>query len=148
MNEEQIRQNAKEYIENKFPTNHLSERNKEYNAFIAGAHSRDEEVEELRKHDTLENKMRIDLINECEQLKQELDSLRNPWISAKDHLPDYPESEYDINNMYLVCRKGGSVVFPAIFRRNGKWYIYDNMQAAEIIAPDYWMPMSKLIKGE
>lgn len=65
----------------------------------------------------------------------------SPWISVKDRLPDYPESEYDIDNMYLVCREGGSLVFNAILRRNGKWYIYDHMQTTEIIAPDYWMPM-------
>lgn len=122
--------------------------------YIAGAHSRDEEIEKLKERLMLADesiadadkwiaKYKLDIAN----LEAKLDQLRNPWISVKERRPNYPESEYDIDNMYLVCREGNSIAFPAIFRRNGKWYIYDNMQTVEIIAPDYWMPMP-VKKGE
>ena len=145
MTDEQIRQNAEKYAKQ-----FLEPYDEEYApikyvtaqmAHIEGAHSRDNEIEILQNQiDELSEQLKMNAEN--------IQKLLNPWISVKERLPNYPESEYDIDNTYLVRREGGSIAFPAIFRRNGKWYIYDNMQAAEIIAPDYWMPMSKLMKGE
>lgn len=137
MTDEQIEQRAAEYAKEHYDI--PFEDNRTMNvivseeSYIAGAHSRDEEIRQLH-----------DVINDYSDT---IEKLRNPWISVKERRPNYPESEYDIDNMYLVCREGGSIAFPAIFRRNGKWYIYDNMQVTEIIAPDYWMPMP-LKKGE
>jgi len=142
MTEEQIKQNAEDYINENTQgvVIDANTRNFLLDVYLAGAHSRDEEITRLSAEIKDDNYV-------ISKLQDELNQLRNPWISVKDHLPDYPESEYDIDNMYLVCREGSSLAFPAIFRRDGKWYIFDNTQIREIIAPDYWMHMP-VKKGE
>lgn len=65
------------------------------------------------------------------------------WISVNERLPECPKSKYDYENRFLV-RREGCPAFVAIFHKNGKWYILDNMQYTEIAAPDYWMPIPEL----
>ena len=73
MIDKQIKQNAKNFAINEtgglaikyFPCE---------KGYIAGAHSRDEEINAL--HDLLD------------VYERELDKLRNPWISVNDRLPD------------------------------------------------------------
>lgn len=144
MTDDQIKQNAKAYAVIETACNSCQRYCER--GFIAGAHSRDEEIEELNNQLEARRESLFQCTRRITELEMENNKLRNPWISVEERRPDYPESEYDIDNMYLVCREGGSLAFPAIFRRNGKWYIYDHMQTTEIITPDYWMPMPKLNK--
>lgn len=84
MTQEQIKENA-----NEFATHINGEKSpfssREYEAYIAGAHSRDEEIKELKhKIKSIEEDRRICITN----LLKECDRLRNPWISVEDRLPE------------------------------------------------------------
>ena len=83
MTDEQIKQNADAFAI-KVAESHIIEKRPAYvaafNAFISGAHSRDEEVNQL------ENALRN--VNEhCHQLRNKVYELRNPWISVDDQMP-------------------------------------------------------------
>lgn len=93
MNEEQIKQNANEYA-TKHEACHGGFPNFR-NAFLAGAHSRDEEIAELKERlkfadDSIADadkwiaKYKLDIAN----LEAKLEQLRNPWISVEDMLPE------------------------------------------------------------
>lgn len=99
MTDEQIKQNAEEYIEQKFSTNRLWERKNEYDAFITGAHSRDEEIKSLEKNyreefDVLKEELeslRKGFYERGDKLKELMfanNKLRNPLISVKEKLPN------------------------------------------------------------
>lgn len=78
MTEEQIKQNACEYASigrGAFQT--YEEYAQLRDAFIAGAHSRDEEIERLKE-------IRDEYLYGFKKADKELQNLRNPWISVKD----------------------------------------------------------------
>lgn len=87
MTDEQIKQNAEDWVkpligeqDGKYNENDVS-LSLMKNAFIAGAHSRDEEIE------VLEHQLNNTSIN-LKIARKELDQLRNPWISVDDGLPE------------------------------------------------------------
>ena len=64
-------------------------------AYIYGAHSRDEEIEKMKKQLAAMTRLKnsfaggVDILdNDNKELQEELDKLRNPWISVKDRLPE------------------------------------------------------------
>ena len=76
MNEEQIRQNAEEYADGFYDRKFQNSLWKDkYYAHIAGAHSRDEEIENLRNVLQSEQEQSHAYIVE---LKNEITQLRNP----------------------------------------------------------------------
>ena len=114
MTDEQVKQNAEQYAKAHTPLdNWETDKALAKFAFIAGAHSRDEEIKELNtrivnlmcerdsiksESEYLINKLR----NDNKDLEQalacaedvvdiqckELDQLRNPWISVEERLPE------------------------------------------------------------
>lgn len=85
MTEEQIKQSAKEYAKSVCP--HGNYRAHTEQAFIAGAHSRDEEIGELKgKIERQKAIIAVEGLNE-EALRKELDKLRNPWIKPSEQMP-------------------------------------------------------------
>lgn len=101
MTEEQIEQNARAYY------NHLQEMEILSYAprdFIAGAHSRDEEIVGLRRciHEfEVANKL---LTHDKRNLQHELDRLRHPWISVEDRLPEEGQDILIINWQCITYR--------------------------------------------
>lgn len=82
MTDEQIKQNAANYYE------HIINDDAQYrfacNCFVAGAHSRDKEVNDLEK--ALAN------VNElCHQQRNKIYELRHPWISVEKRVPKFVE---------------------------------------------------------
>lgn len=90
MTDEQIKQNAEAYAR-RVAESHIIEKRPAYfaafNAFISGAHSRDEEIEELKgKIERQKAIITVDGLNE-KALWKELDQLRNPWIKPSEQMP-------------------------------------------------------------
>jgi hypothetical protein len=96
MTEEQIRQNALAYADShRGAIIYASDSPFMYDAFIAGAHSRNKEIEELKciinEQDgiicSLDCEDRVSIIKQRDKLIEENEQLRNPWISVTDELP-------------------------------------------------------------
>lgn len=76
MTREEIRQNAAEYVLNFEPTGVITE--DRLKCYIAGAHSCDEEIKQLKK-----------ALSSAQKAMAELAEIaRNPWISVEERLPD------------------------------------------------------------
>ncbi len=79
MTDEQIKQNAANYYE------HIINDDAQYrfacNCFVAGAHSRDKEVNDLEKALTNVNEL-------CHQQRNKIYELRHPWVKADERKPD------------------------------------------------------------
>ena len=112
-------------------------------AYIEGAHSRDEEINELK--DRIERQkatISFDDLNE-EALRKELNQLRNPWISVEERLPED-------NNTVLLWLGGCYKV--AIIRDNkwwkctgwqigGGWSALDALRTTDVEYLTHWMPI-------
>lgn len=131
MTDEQIKQNADAFAM-KVAESHIIEKRPAYvaafNTFMAGAHSRDEEVNQL------ENALRN--VNEyCHKLRNKVYELRNQWISVEDRLPKKGE---------CVFVRYGDVAHPlyssAYMIEKELWSIerYGNGEVA------HWMPIPPL----
>ena len=95
MTDEQIKQNAEEYASTKemhSPRSQDVELDKLMiiEDYIAGAHSRDEEIKELQKdvHDFEQALACAEDVVDIQ--RKELKQLRNPWISVEERLPEEP----------------------------------------------------------
>lgn len=135
MTDEQIKQNAYHYLDNLDRSGIILTGNEVYNAYVAGAHSRDREamdLEHLLKAEITTNKVLVE-VN---------DKLRNQWINVEDRLPAKNE---------LVLVKTG----------RGNFYLAEKDSVAqsrdEFAIPQLscyvngvtqWMPISELQKGE
>lgn len=94
-------------------------------AFIAGAHSRDEEMKKLE-----ESKRKLRL-----RLMQQIHELRNPWISVDERLPEDGKDVF----VRKICTNG---IFHLVGKtlNNGKWYCYGfGWQDNGVIT--HWMPI-------
>jgi hypothetical protein len=148
MTEEQIKQNAEKYAD--VFGRHMVDYYGVKDAFIEGAHSRDEEIKELKEEiESLQEQY-----NTCfdgftkrgtkmGELMKENVKLRNPWISVEDRLPmENPNNKgYSVEVIGLfsddcICKCDCSI-------EEGIWFI-------GIITsdpPTHWMPIPQL-KGE
>ena len=116
MTDEQIRQNAEicVFTENTFCKEHKkliltpSEEKIAKDFYIAGAHSRDEEVAYLtyRLNDTAEK---------LQTVIAERDNLLNPWISIKERLPE--------NNCVVFVSLEGTEYLSAHYRAKSKRFV-------------------------
>ena len=92
MTDEQIEQNAEEYAKKHYdiPFEDDSSMNVivSEESYIAGAHSRDDEIEHKNTAIKELGKVCGDLLVENLNLKTDLYKLQNPWISVKNHLPE------------------------------------------------------------
>ena len=131
MTNEQIKQNAELYAINGNTRGSLSLEilfQNTRDAFIAGAHSRDEEIESLQRRVSMWK-------HEAEVAAKELDQLRNPWISVEDRLPEEALP-------LVVVNKSGN-----------RYYCYYNASIEEFVTIDpdgdlwnvcevtHWMPI-------
>lgn len=125
MTEEQIRQNAEVYAKERC-IRYNEQYGVCYDAYITGAHSRDEEIEQL-KNDY--HYMFCELANKVEQL-------RNPWISGESH-------PTDVTKDYLLEYEDGSHI--VAMWDSGMWMSKD---LHPLKNPKKWMPIPELKKGE
>jgi len=135
MTDEQIKQNAEVYVTK--VTESLIEKRpayiRAYNAYISGAHSRDDEVEMLK--------------NQIEELSEQLkmnaeniQKLRNPWISVGDRLPeeDPDDKGYSVEVIGLFPDGCVSKCFCSL--DEDIWFI----EGILIDRPTHWMPIPKV----
>ena len=148
MTNEQIKQNAEAYAINGNTRGSLSLEilfQNSRDAYIAGAHSRDEEIEELKgKIERQKAIIAVDDLNE-KALRKELDQLRNPWISVEERLPDEGQA-------VIVRLASGAGNHAACNYSNGQfvWALgietsNINIQSRlELPAITHWMPIPKV----
>lgn len=136
MNEEQIKQNAEEYLKQiPYYGELLSPMTLQTikEAYADGAHSRDEEIRQLH-----------DVINDYSET---IDKLRNPWISVGDGLPP-------IKTRVLFLDNNGKVW---LGKNTISGYAELESDKPEILPPPtvptckpiitHWMPIPQLKKG-
>lgn len=142
MTEKQIKQNAEEYATSQYGeydehdyTDH-SGRNMCHavseKAFIAGAHSRDKEIKELKQKLHEEKDFGDFKDTQINSLK---DQLRNPWISVNDRLPEEGKDVF----VRKTCTNGIFHLTGKVLN-GGKWYCYGfGWQDSGVIT--HWMPI-------
>lgn len=112
MTHKQIEQKAYDYLDNLNRSGIILTGNEVYNAYIAGAHSRDEEIRELNDMvDTYREEI-SQLYKRCNNLFFENNQLRNPWISVEDRLPER------YGKYYVIA---GGEFDMAFYMKSGKW---------------------------
>ena len=146
MTEEQIKQNAEVYAEERC-IRYNEQYGACYDAYIAGAHSRDEEIYDLKRDiEDLQKmvKMRSDAF-EC--ARKEIGRLSNPWISVKERLPEEGSDNISIP-VAAITNKG--YWFKGQFDFNNKdWFFSENPDHLDFEADEFvthWMPIPKVNK--
>lgn len=155
MTDEQIKQNAEWYSKavSNPDFNWRDDENIASAAYIAGAHSRDEEVEELKKK--LEDMTKLknffassldiydkdnkELQDELKMNAENLQKLRNPWISVEERLPERHTPVYAKNNnksWFFALRTDN---------RQRPWYNIVGRCGEKVT---HWKPIPELRKGE
>lgn len=144
MNEEQIKQNAKSYAD--VFGRHMADYYGVKDAFTAGAHSRDEEIEELK-----ESKRKLRL-----RLMQQIHELRNPWISVEERMPEDGEivlthilriidgaGEHKEDDDFVIQRYRKKFITDRMEQHRIDGYLFDTISKVT-----HWMPIPELKKGE
>ena len=146
MTEEQIKQNAEVYAEERC-IRYNEQYGACYDAYIAGAHSRDEEIYDLKRDiEDLQKmvKMRSDAF-EC--ARKEIGRLSSPWISVKERLPEEGSDNISIP-VAAITNKG--YWFKGQFDFNNKdWFFSedpDHLDFEEDEFVTHWMPIPKVNK--
>lgn len=146
MTDEQIKQNALKSEKEHGNFNYQYQGEAFNKGYIAGAHSRDEEINELK--DRIERQKAIisfDDLNE-EALRKELNQLRNPWISVEERTPE--------DNMVVLLWLGGC--YKVALLRDKKWWectgwnieggrpALDALSTCEVEYITHWMPIPEV----
>ena len=110
-------------------------------AYIQGAHSRDDEIKHITRIATTYKSDAQDTVAECERLHDIIDKLSNPWISVEDRLPDREETLTRFSKYVLCALDNGECYITDYFdyERN-RWNSFPN-------SITHWMPIPKLEKG-
>lgn len=123
MTEEQIKQNAHDFAfvetDGISILYHPCKR-----GYIAGAHSCDEEIKELKKRLKFADESIADADKWIAKYQLENYELRNPWISVKDRLPEKAIGKSE-RSEYVLCR-----------HKNGNYYV-----AYWHVGLEYWYSM-------
>lgn len=131
--EEQIKQNAEKYAKYFDTSGEITIYKIAKEGYIAGAHSRDEEINAL--HDLLDT------------YERELDQLRNPWISVEERLPR--DEDYDDENIYcFLVRQECGFIYNCAF--DGEEWLTAAPDGEEwgVCGVTHWMTIPKLKGGE
>lgn len=130
MTEEQIKQNAEDYINENTQgvVIDANVRNFLLDVYLACAHSRDEEIKELE----LSLEAAADVVK----------ILSNPWISVEERLPDREETLTRFSKDVLCALDNGEFYITDYFdyERN-RWNSFPD-------SVTHWMPIHELEKGE
>jgi len=128
MTQEQIKQNAEEYYDKlgSITIGVENEPNSIVDAYIAGAHSLDDEIARLKAEIEDDNAV-------IRQLKAELAKAKNPWVSVEERLPK-------TSDWVLVRREVAYFVFRAYYKHH-TWYADSSFGEFEIEPPTHWMPI-------
>jgi len=155
MTEQEIIQNAKKYACPENSSLFNIEKELVMTHFIAGAHSRNKEVEELKKKlediTTLKNffASSLDIYDkDNKHLQNELNIHRNQWISVKERLPKKGDGK--IRSDVVLVTLGQSWTMAAYHFGDKRWI--NLLDDRETIEPEYWqevnLPEEVLEKGE
>ena len=155
MTEQEIIQNAKKYACPENSSLFNIEKELVMTHFIAGAHSRNKEVEELKKKlediTTLKNffASSLDIYDkDNKQLQDELKIHRNQWISVNERLPERGDGKIRSNVVLVTLGQSWTV---AEYHFGDKRWI-NLIDERKTIEPEYWkevnLPKEVLEKGE
>jgi hypothetical protein len=152
MTEEQIKQNADIYADKLYEDGRCTESTAPtiQEIYIAGAHSRDVEIYDLKRDiEDLQKmvKMRSDAY-EC--ARKEIDRLSNPWIRVEDRLPKGEDNPDEYNAPHRA-RSSSNVIITDGSIINRGYYSYARMRwewNGGEIKVTHWMPIPELKKGE
>lgn len=133
MTDEQIRQNAK------FMYKQASNADDKIDAYITGAHSRDEEIRELEKKVSALETVIVTARATISTQEAIIKDLRNPWISVEDRLPD--EGKHVFVRTVVGSYSVGQYIHP-------QWYITGIPSVHGLVSVTHWMPIPELKKGE
>jgi hypothetical protein len=148
MTEEEIKYNAEEYA-NRYEIRGTSDGEFRYmdkkDAYIVGAHSRDEEVEGLKKKlediTTLKDffASSLDIYDkDNRELQDELNILRNQWISVKERLPK--KNDGKIRSDVVLVTLGQSWTVAEYHFGDKRWI--NLLGERETIEPEYWQEVN------
>lgn len=143
MTDEQIEQNAEKYADQFVSRCFCGEWNEVILRFTAGAHSRDDEVNDLLSQ--LEDKDGY-----IAHLRKELDKLHHPWISVEERLPEKKKEHPTgyipaISDDVLVRTKDGRCGVGYYDFHYGWWHIRGVGAVDGIIQ---WAPIPEVKEGE
>ena len=146
MTEEQIKQNAEAYADSMIEIRGELEWCATRDDFIAGAHSRDEEIEHLARIATTYKVDAQDTVAECERLHDIIDQLRNPWHKTPPSTPD-KEAGRTEGEKYIVSVNGE--IHKATYEGYGRWTLENGkFETENKFTEVYWMPIPEYKKGE
>lgn len=139
MTDEQIKQKAEEYADSMKEVRGELEWVATRDDFIAGAHSRDEEIEHLSQREQMLFDREVELIAEN-------DKLRNLWVRVEERLPEKGQSCFLANFDNRRCGYGKFCADDGILTRwerkeGGSTMIYCLHEVT------HWMPIPKLEGG-
>lgn len=129
MTEEQIKQNALKAEKEHGNFNYQYQGEAFNKSYLAGAHSRDEEVDKLKR--LYEEVLHKYYETECK--------LRNPWISVEKRLPE--EGKLVFVRTVVGSYSVGQHIYP-------QWYITGIPSAHNLVSVTHWMPIPELKKEE
>lgn len=145
MTEQEIIQNARKYACPENSSLFNIEKELVMTHFIAGAHSRNSEINLLR--DTLQSEQEQSQEHIIE-LQKELNKLRNLWISVKERLPK--QNDGKIRSDVVLVTLGQSWTVAEYHFGDNRWI--NLLGERETIEPKYWqevnLPEEALEKGE
>lgn len=141
MTEQEIIQNAKKYACPENSSLFNIEKELVMTHFIAGAHSRNKEIEELKKKiediTILKNffASSLDIYDkDNRQLQDELKIYRNQWISAKERLPEQRDGK--IRSDVVLVTLGQSWTVAEYHFGDKRWI--NLLDGRKTIEPEYW----------
>lgn len=143
MIDEEIRQNAEAYgrAVNNPDFNWEGDDNIAMAAYIAGAHSRDDEIEELKKALAFAE----DIVD---AQKKKIERLNEPWISVYERLPEKTKALFSCQikneeeDKLVLYKDTRGYVHTGYLNAIGHWRDYDRDNSA-IYKPTHWRPIPK-----
>jgi hypothetical protein len=137
MTDEQIEQNADAYAD--VFGRHMVDYYGVKDAFISGAHSRDEEVNQLEKKVSALETVIVTARATISMQEAIIKDLRNPWISVNELPEEDPDNKgYSVNVIGLFPDGRISDCFCSL--DEDIWFI----EGIIIDRPTHWMPMPKV----